>query len=223
MEVVSSPPAGLARLRDQRAAGGQHPGVELQRRARGRNLRDEQRGGNERGETVARARRRAGGCEPTDPAWPPRRITSSILWLPADSGSDASDLALIALVADVGAQRAAVGPDDRKLLDWRGANVAWRSASTLETRHASMPRRRKFVERGHRARDARLGQRHVTPRRQIEFVPALALDEAAEPYVERRHRRPGQDHADSDRCEQLLSRRHNHPAQNCKGRLNERR
>ena len=80
---------------------------------------------------------------------------------------------------------------------------------------------RKLVEGRHRSLNAGLRQHHVAAPSLVELFPGLPFDQAAEPNVQRCHWRSGQDDANGYRCEQLPSRRHQNPTQNCQWRLNE--
>ena len=204
-------PASLARLGDHRAAGGQHPGMEAHRPAAGRNLRHEQRGRNERRNAVARTRCRDGGCEATAPGVRRAAPVPADCGCPADSGSDETTLRCSGwLPTSVHSVRPSGATIESSLT---GMVAESRLAQRVHVGDAAGidAARREIVERRHRARDASLGQRHVAPGRQVELFPALPLDQAAQPNIQRRHRRSCQDHADADRCEQLASRRHLNP------------
>jgi hypothetical protein len=133
------------------------------------------------------------------------------------------DLALLRLVADIGAQRPAVGRNDRQLFDRDrperrlAQRVHIGDPAGVDTAGCQV------FEGCYRAGNAGFRQRHVPPRRQIKLLPALTLDQTIQPNVQRRHRRSCQDHADANRCEQLAPRRHLNPTHNCQRRLNERR
>jgi hypothetical protein len=81
----------------------------------------------------------------------------------------------------------------------------------------------KLVEGRHRSLNAGLRQHHVAAPSLVELFPGLPFDQAAEPNVQRCHWRSCQDHANSYRCEQFSSRRHQNSTRNCQQRLNERR
>ena len=134
--------------------------------------------------------------------------------LPGDNGSDDDDLRCSGwLPTSVHSVRPS-GATIESSLTGVAPNVACRSASTFDVAAGVDAAGGKIVEGRHRRCDPGFGQRHVAPRRQIEFFAALPFDQSAEPNVQRCHRRSRQDHADGDRYEQLASRRHPNPTQN---------
>ena len=78
------------------------------------------------------------------------------------------------------------------------ANVAWRIASTWPARQESTPRLASPSSVATDLCNTRLGQRKAAPGREVQLLLALALNQAVQPNVERRHRRARKPHASNN-------------------------
>ena len=126
---------------------------------------------------------------------------SSEYQLAPASGSEATILRWPRGKPKIGAQRLPVGTDDGDFLDRRGVERGLPHRLDVARLAAIHAARRQTVERGDHLRDAKFGERDGALGGGVDLVLTLPIDQAAEPEIERKQRRAGEQHADDNRKE----------------------
>ena len=99
----------------------------------------------------------------------------------------------------MGAQRLPVGADDPDFLDRHGVEGGLPHCLDVVRPATIDATRRQAVERSYYLRDAGFGERDRTLGGGVDLFLALAIDQAAEPEIERNQRSAGEQYASDDR------------------------